>query len=170
MNAIVRLHGIGLSDKKARLQISLREDFENGADTGNAAIVIDSEDSKFMWTTIEVTPLDGETFDSMGIDHVDFIKLDIEGHEDKFLAGATKVIRRFRPILYIEINDAYYARRGVDASELFEQWMHAVSYEAALRTRSGWRLKNVRDRRRDFDNIFCFPSEAAEDLLRELNG
>jgi FkbM family methyltransferase len=170
LNAIVRLHSVGLSDQKATLQISLREDFQNGAETGNAAIVIDSEDSRFAWTAIEVTPLDGETFDSLGIDHVDFIKLDIEGHEDKFLAGATTVIRRFRPILYMEINDAYYARRGVDASEVFEQWMHAVSYEAALRTRSGWRVKNLRDRRRRFDNIFCLPSEAAEDLLGKLNG
>ena len=170
LNATVRLHGIGLSDKKATLQISLREDFQNGAETGNAAIVFDSEDSKFTRAAIEVTPLDGETFESLGIDHVDFIKLDIEGHEDKFLAGAAAVIRRFRPILYMEINDAYYARRGVDASELFDQWLHAVSYKAALRTRSGWRLKNVRDRRRAFDNIFCLPSEAAEDLLRDLNG
>jgi FkbM family methyltransferase len=170
LNATVRLHGIGLSDKKAALKISLREDFQNGAETGNAAIVIDSEDSKFARAAIEVTPLDGETFESLGIDHVDFIKVDIEGHEDKFLAGAAAVIRRFRPILYMEINDAYYARRGVDASELFDQWLHAVSYKAALRTRLGWRLKNVRDRSREFDNIFCLPSEAAEDLLRKLNG
>jgi FkbM family methyltransferase len=170
LDTIVQLHGIGLSDRKTTLQVSLREDFQNGAETGNAAIVIDSEDNKFAWAAIEVTPLDGETFASLGIDHVDFIKLDIEGHEDKFLAGATTVIRRFRPVLYLEINGAYYDRRGVDASEVFEQWMNAVNYQAALKTRSGWRLDSVRIRRRHFDNIFCLPSETSEDLLRQLNG
>jgi FkbM family methyltransferase len=170
LDAIVQLHGIGLSDRKTTLQISLREDFQNGAETGNAAIVIDSEDRKFTWAAIEVAPLDGETFASLGIDHVDFIKLDIEGHEDKFLAGATTVFRRFRPILYMEINGTYYDRRGVDASEVFEQWMHAENYEAALKTRSGWHLDSVRNRRRPFDNVFCLPSEAAEDLLKQLNG
>jgi FkbM family methyltransferase len=170
LDTTVQLHGIGLSDRKTTLQVSLREDFQNGAETGNSAIVIGSEDNKFKWAAIEVAPLDGETCASLGIDHVDFIKLDIEGHEDKFLAGATTVFRRFRPILYMEINGAYYARRGVDASEVFEQWMHTENYEAALKTRSGWRLDSVRNRRRQFDNIFCLPSEAAEDLLKQLNG
>jgi hypothetical protein len=70
----------------------------------------------------------------------------------------------------MEINGAYYDPRGVDASEIFEQWMHAVNYEAALKTRWGWRLDSVRNRRLHFDNIFCLPSEVAEDLLKQLNG
>jgi FkbM family methyltransferase len=169
LEAIVRLHHQGLSDRKANVPISLREDFQNGAETGNAAIVIDSDDSRFTCTNVEVTPLDGETFRSLGIDHVDFIKLDIEGHEDKFLAGATVVFERFRPILFMEINEAYYARRGIDPSQVFEQWMQGVNYKAALKTASGWHLDHVKNRRRRFDNIFCFPSEAAEDLTNRLN-
>ena len=169
VDAVVRLHHQGLSDQKATLQISLREDFQNGAETGNAAIVIDSDDNKFTCTDIEVSPLDGETFHSLAIDHVDFIKLDIEGHEDKFLAGAAKVLERFRPILFMEINEAYYARRGVDASQLFGQWMQGVSYKAALKTPAGWRLDSVKNRRRRFDNIFCFPAEAAYDLTKRMN-
>jgi FkbM family methyltransferase len=169
LDAIVQLHHQGLSDQKATVQISLREDFQNGAETGNAAIVIDSDDRRFTCTNIEVSPLDGETFHSLGIDHVDFIKLDIEGHEDKFLAGASMVFRRFRPILFMEINEAYYARRGVDPSQVFEQWMQGVNYEAALKTPSGWRLDSVKNRRRRFDDIFCFPSEAAADLIKRLN-
>lgn len=52
LDGTVHLHERGLSDQNGSLQISLREDFANGAGTGNAAIVIDSEDLRFKCTEI----------------------------------------------------------------------------------------------------------------------
>jgi FkbM family methyltransferase len=52
----VHIHQSGLSDQNGSLQISLLEDFANGAETGNAAIVIDSEDLQFRSTEIQVVP------------------------------------------------------------------------------------------------------------------
>jgi len=168
LTTTVRPHQLGLSDHNGSLQISLREDFSMGAETGNAAIVIDSEDLKFTCSEIPVNSLD-DIFDSLGAKRVDFIKIDIEGHEDKFLAGAAGVIRRFRPILYLEINDSYYRRRGLDPTVVFESWMNLQSYQSALRGKGGWHLETIRKRRPLMDNAFFFPTEIAGDCIGRLN-
>jgi FkbM family methyltransferase len=51
------------------------------------------------------------------------IKLDVEGHESRVLAGAEKVIRRYRPVLFVELNDSNLRRHGSSAKEL----LHFVS-------------------------------------------
>ncbi len=90
------LHQTGLSDQNCSLQISLREDFVDGAETGNATIVVNSEDLLFTCTEIQVARLD-DVFDSLGMDRIDFIKADIEGHEERFLAGRSERHPPFPP-------------------------------------------------------------------------
>jgi FkbM family methyltransferase len=168
LKGMVELHSVGLSDREALVWISLREDFATGAGTGNAAIVIDSIDQRFAREEIKVFPLDGRVFESLGVDRLDFIKVDIEGHEDRFLAGAKEVIRRFRPIIYLEINDSYYMRRGLDPTGVFDDWMDVNSYKAALLTHARWKLDRLRHRKPALDNVFLLPSERAEDLARRI--
>ncbi len=43
------------------------------------------------------------TLDSYNLPKVDFIKMDVEGWEDKVLEGATETILKYRPRMYIEI-------------------------------------------------------------------
>jgi FkbM family methyltransferase len=38
---------------------------------------------------------------------LDFLKIDTEGFEDQVLAGAEKVVERFRPVFYIELSQEY---------------------------------------------------------------
>jgi Methyltransferase FkbM domain len=40
--------------------------------------------------------------DEFGLDRVDLIKIDVEGHERRVLDGATAILERFRPTLVIE--------------------------------------------------------------------
>jgi FkbM family methyltransferase len=163
----VHLHESGLSDQNRSLQISLREDFANGAETGNAAIIIDSDDLLFKCTEIQVSRLD-DIFDSLGVDRIDFIKADIEGHEDRFLAGAANIIRRFRPSLYVEINKPYYQRQGRDAATVFEEWLKANSYDSVFHRKGKWQLDTVRNCNL-MDNAFFFPSETVAECLRKVN-
>jgi FkbM family methyltransferase len=168
VEAMVRLHSKGLSDRTATMQISLREDFQHGAETGNAAIVIDRSDEKFSCIEIEVTSLDEEVSGNPNIHRIDFIKLDIEGHEDRFLAGAVESIRRFRPVLLMEINEEYYRRRGIDPTDVFEQWMQAFCYCCVLSTRTGWQFTELSRRKPGLDDVFLCPSEKASDLVKLL--
>ena len=166
LDRVVRVHQLGLSNRNSSAQISLRDGF--GTQTGNAAIVIEEEDLKFVCVEIVLCALD-VIFDSLGEERIDFIKADIEGHEDRFLSGASNVIRRFRPILYLEINEPYYHRRGLNPTDIFERWLNANSYQPALRSKTGWQLESIRKRRAVIDNAFFFPQEIAISSIAKLN-
>ena len=56
---------------------------------------------------VEATEEDVEvrTLDSYDFDQVDFIKIDVESFELKVLQGAENTIRKYKPIMYIEVCD-----------------------------------------------------------------
>ena len=168
LQSITEIHELGLSDRRATLRISLREDFANGSDTGNAAIVIDDSDGRFQCGMIEVDTLDN-IFPSLNVKRLDFIKVDIEGHEDRFLNGASSMIGQFRPIIHMEINEPYYSRRGLDATTLFEEWAKSANYAYALRTSKGWRLRDLRHRKPVIDNVLALPAERANEILQQID-
>ncbi|MFC5752321.1 FkbM family methyltransferase [Actinomadura rugatobispora] len=60
------------------------------------------------------------TIDSLGLEDVRFIKLDIEGHELHALHGAAGTIRRDRPVLLIELEERHAPVRPV--VDLLEGW------------------------------------------------
>lgn len=45
------------------------------------------------------------SIDDLGLDRCDFIKIDVEGHENRVIAGAGRTLERFRPVLSLEIGD-----------------------------------------------------------------
>ncbi|HXA78385.1 MAG TPA: FkbM family methyltransferase [Candidatus Acidoferrales bacterium] len=163
----VHVHQLGLSNRSGTVQISLREDFAGGSETGNAAIVIDGDDSRFQSVQAEVRPLD-DVFESLALNGLDFMKVDIEGHEHKFLAGAAQTIARFRPILFMEINDHYYERQGLDPTALFHDWLLGHSYVAAFRGTNRWQLDDLSNRRRGINDIFFFPRDKAHESMARL--
>jgi FkbM family methyltransferase len=48
------------------------------------------------------TPVDVVTIDSLGLERVDFIKLDVEGYECAALAGGLGMIQQHRPYIWVE--------------------------------------------------------------------
>jgi FkbM family methyltransferase len=45
------------------------------------------------------------TLDSYGLERVDFIKIDVEGHEPEVLAGAVDTLERNRPVVLAEVRE-----------------------------------------------------------------
>lgn len=116
LSSYVDLHNIGLSDKDQTLNLVLREDFSQGAETGNASVAINSDyDHGFEKIKIKTKMFDN--FFKLNYPNlkISFIKIDIEGHEDNFLKGAQKSIQKHFPKIVIEVNKAYYHAKGVDA-------------------------------------------------------
>ena len=54
----------------------------------------------FVEKDVEVKPLDG-----FGLTGVDFIKIDVEGHELEVIQGAAATIEQSRPVLLVEVKD-----------------------------------------------------------------
>jgi FkbM family methyltransferase len=125
---VVLVRQEALSDTAGALTMTLREDFADGAETGNAAVLID-DGTDDRWTQVRVP---AGTLDDLlaecRLPRVDLVKADLEGHEDRFLAGAERTFSVDRPVAFVEWNATYHARRGTDmaatTTPLLRRWDH----------------------------------------------
>ncbi len=56
-----------------------------------------------------------------GLNRVDFIKLDVEGAEYKVLRGGEETIKRFRPLIYMEVCRDWVKGFGFELSDLVRE-------------------------------------------------
>jgi FkbM family methyltransferase len=114
---------IGLSDRPGETEIVLADDFRTGAKIGNAVIADRDFWPQFQRLTIKLDTLD-RIWPTIG-ERIDIIKLDIEGHEHRFLKGARDVLEAHRPAILIESNRAHYSRQGLDFDALIPSLLPA---------------------------------------------
>lgn len=102
---------IRLSSATSNSEVTLREDFLGGSETGNTAIPTNAEfDKGFKRVPIKLDRLDNVWQDiNESIYKIDVIKIYIEGHEDYCLQGGQQTIQANRPIILMEVNKSYYA-------------------------------------------------------------
>ena len=86
-------HNVGLSDSPATLSMP-KILTGSRANYGGQSIGTRSE--------LGTIPVSVVTLDSFGFENIGFMKIDVEGFEEKVLRGAVDTIARCRPILYIE--------------------------------------------------------------------
>jgi len=60
------------------------------------------------------------TLDSFDFDQLDFIKLDIQGSEVRAIEGAVNLIGKYRPFLFVEIEEQHLRAMGASTKELIE--------------------------------------------------
>lgn len=71
---------------------------------------------------------EGVTVPCNTVDHLladltrlDFVHLDCEGNEPQVLAGAFQTIKKFRPVMVIEVNHEALARQGLEETDIHAQ-------------------------------------------------
>ena len=77
---------------------------------------------------VAIEPLDS-VVTRLGLTHVDFVKIDVEGAEARVIAGAMKVLGSMRPILLLEVNDKALRAQGNCADTLLGTLREAFGYE-----------------------------------------
>jgi len=156
------VHNFGLSDDSKEELLVLREDFLEGSTTGNASIAIDNNfDDGFTKVLIKLEKLDDvwEKYRSDG-KKIDFIKIDIEGHEDFCLVGGQDTIRRDRPTILMEINKPYYQNRNIEINKVFFPLI-PEDYIVYKKIDTQWKSINNFDLCNVIDNVFLVPKEKA---------
>ena len=94
------------------------------------------------------------TIDSLDLDQCNLIKIDVEGAELLVLKGAEKTIRKFRPILVVEIIVQQLARYNSDKNSLIEL-LRSFGYDDIRPLRSTESLSG------DRVDVICFPSSGS---------
>jgi FkbM family methyltransferase len=102
----------GLSDRTSEVEISIG----NSSATLHPVSKSDISGSE----TIVLKRLD-DVSSQLGMDHLDFVKVDIDGHEGMFLDGASDLLRRSLPIVVIEFSESNLQVAGSSIHQLRSQ-------------------------------------------------
>ena len=93
--------------------------------------VEDGEDAKAFVSENEGEQISLEKLDSFvlrkGIKSIDFIKIDVEGFEGALLRGASRSIKKFKPIVLIEISQENLDRFKEDADDIIK-FLEKIGY------------------------------------------
>ncbi len=111
LQKIVKLQKVAISDMTGKTEFNMSEDIESGRSSGNFIGKADPFFNKevykyknFQKTEVSVTSLDDLTKDVDPRLLPDIIKIDIEGAEFLALKGATGLLERKKPVLFIEVH------------------------------------------------------------------
>jgi len=93
----VTLHNCGCSDEESQLLLNLTESSGNSSMRSSAEIAGKVREVQKVRVVVLDDYLHGK------LNRLDLIKIDTEGFEDRVLAGARQLLRRFKPVVYIEL-------------------------------------------------------------------
>jgi FkbM family methyltransferase len=159
---------VALSDAAAEVTMSLREDFAGGAATGNASVSVeDGQDGVFSAVQVQAMTLD-DVLDACGGPVVNVVKADLEGYEDRFLAGARATFTRHRPVAFVEWNPVYYRRRGVDPVAAVTPLLRDWDYRCLQFAGSAWQTTMDFTSDNELDNLVLVPAERVDEVRAVL--
>jgi len=112
--------------------------------------------------SIPVLPLD-----EIGLKHVEFLKIDVEGMERLVIAGARQTIAKFTPLLYVE-NDR--SEKAVPLVQLIQ----SLGYDCYWHTPPLFNPDNLRGEKENVfgdvvsSNMFCVPAGVPVEELEKV--
>lgn len=118
----IECHNLGLSNRTATLPFVVK--FPN---YGLAHIAAEGEEANI---SIDVQPLD-DLVQTARIDRIDFIKLDVDGHEIEVLQGASGTISKHKPVIAMEAMYRHDPALGESTLGFLEAAGYAYFYEFA---------------------------------------
>ncbi|MFI5218344.1 MAG: FkbM family methyltransferase [Bacteroidia bacterium] len=125
--------GLGNENKKAKL-FNVRE-----SNSGMKRVLNDAS-GNFDFTEINIRTLDA-LGEERKINHIDLIKIDVEGFEFNVLTGASETLKRYKPILFIELIDNNLREQGADSAGLIN-FLSSLGY-SVTHSESGRKLTSA---------------------------
>lgn len=107
----VEIFKLGLSDKKQELEIQIGPSSATLHSPGKVPL-------KFT-ERIKLMSLD-DWVEDYHLNKIDFVKVDIDGHEPLFLQGAWKTLDKYDPIILLEVSHPHYLDAGFTAWDFYD--------------------------------------------------
>jgi len=149
LETVIGVHQVGLSDTNGKGSMMVR------ADNSGAATLAVNQESTVDATNIEVTTLDAFS-EETGLDRIDFIKIDVEGFEERLLMGGAKTITRYLPVMLLEFDPPKLQRAGSSVERL-AAWLRNQRYTLWVAERRRLLPLKVLPKGQDLWNVFCIP-------------
>lgn len=155
----VRVQAFALGAERKEAELHVVEGSQTGCNSLRAPVVLSGTST----TSVRVIPLD-DWLTEENVEHVDFIKLDVEGGELDVLKGATKLLNRQpRPVVLAEVQDIRTLAWGYKAKEVIEHLV-AKGYKWFGLSENG-AIKELDVSQNEFDgNFVAFPEERIEEV------
>jgi FkbM family methyltransferase len=118
----VRLEKLALGEKAAELEMYV----ENEKNSGGNRIKPQGEKTSSDIQKVTTVTLD-EYYSKVGAGKISLIKIDVEGFEMKVLRGAQELIKKSKPDLFVEVNDANLRLQG-DSLEIMFNFLKENGY------------------------------------------
>jgi FkbM family methyltransferase len=108
----IRAYNLGLGDSEGSFQLITPDEKNTGRDYLEASSSLTSEA-----IGVTVKTLD-DVLSAEPPERVDLIKIDVEGFEEKVLKGAIETLKKYKPLLFIEIDDNNLKRQSSTAKSV----------------------------------------------------
>jgi FkbM family methyltransferase len=108
---------------------------------------------------IHMTTLDAWLQAHPVIQHIDLIKIDIEGAELPCLRGGRECLQRFKPNIIIEIQDFTATRAGYKSADILD-FLSGFGYAFNTIGSNGFLTPLISASLSDFQNVLCTPLDA----------
>ncbi len=112
-DSFIKAIPLGLSDKPGNLKLFSSDLYNEGVNT----LFPSTSETTFL-EEITLNTLDNEV-SRLGISQLDFIKIDVEGAELFVLRGAIETLKKFKPILFLELNETACQTAGYSTTDIF---------------------------------------------------
>ena len=116
----VFLNNLAVSDKEEELF------FEKPVDNNSAGISLNKEKSNTS-QVVHSTTID-LFVSANNIDKIDFMKIDVEGFEYFVINGGLNTLKKFKPVLFIEIDNKNLSKNNSSEKELLSQLKNDLGY------------------------------------------
>jgi FkbM family methyltransferase len=122
----VEMFNVGLFDRDGTMPLYVKEDQPFGTTNKGVTSIFSTGRDR------QVTSVPLRRFDDIAaecrLERLDVMKLDVEGAEWMVLRGAENSIKRFRPVIIVEISASTYGRAGYSPRDLFS-YFESLAYD-----------------------------------------
>ena len=118
---------IPLGDKNTEVDFINKEQ-----NSGGSKVLKSNKDLESKLQTVKLKQISLDYFvENNEIDHIDIIKIDVEGYEPIVLDGCINTIKKYKPILYIEITPMWFKDIGRSSNEILN-FLKSIGYKIYL--------------------------------------
>ena len=118
----IQIENIGLGSEDERKKMSIEVSSNRGMNK-----IVTEELANQNYETIEVQKLDNWIVNK-NITSIDLVKMDVEGYEHNIIKGGIETLKKYLPILFIEIDDNMLKSSGTSAKDLITT-LESIGYD-----------------------------------------